>query len=321
MQAQTLWHISKSTSDVRTNDLVVDKGDILIKSLYSLISTGTERTIASGKIPKNLYADMQVPFMKGSFNFPLTYGYSLVGKVIEGSEKHVGKHVHLMHPHQDLVSIHSDHCFFIPKEITPKIATLASNMETAINAVWDSKVSEGNKILVVGFGIIGALLAKVLQNIFGVSVTVLEKNQQRLTHAQNLGFHCVDNVNELKDHFDIAYNTSAHESGLQICIDLVGYEGSVIELSWYGDRKVTLDLGSSFHSQRKQIISSQVSNIPTDKQPQWNYEKRKKYVFELLKDASFGDLITKEVDFEDTPAFFSLLRNTTINELGIIIKY
>ncbi len=320
MVAKSLWHISKTSSELRKGELSINKGTLVIKSCYSLISTGTERTIASGKVPKNLYEEMQVPFMKGTFDFPLTYGYSLVGKVIEGSENYLGKFVHMMHPHQDIIIINPDDCFFIPAGVTPKRATLASNMETAINAVWDSKVANGGNVLIVGFGIIGALLAKVLQNL-GASITVLENNNVRLSHAQNLGFHCTNNSIELGNDFDIAYNTSAHESGLQSCIDLVGYEGKVIELSWYGNRKVTLDLGSSFHSQRKQIISSQVSNIPGDKQPEWNYKKRKAYVFELLKDTSFDDFITKEVVFADTPVFFDTLRNTTINELGIIIKY
>ncbi len=320
MVEKSLWHISTTNSELRKGELPINKGSLIIESCYSLISTGTERTIALGQVPENLYAEMKVPYMKGNFDFPLTYGYSLVGKVIEGTENYLGKFVHMMHPHQDLITIDSKNCFFIPEGITPKRATLASNMETAINAVWDSKVESGDKILIVGFGVIGALLAKVLQNI-GVSVTILENNDVRLSHAQNLGFHCTNNSIELGDNFDITYNTSAHESGLQCCIDLVGYEGKVIELSWYGDQKVTLDLGSSFHSQRKQIISSQVSNIPSDKQPEWDYKKRKAYVFELLKDNSYDNFITKEVSFDDSPVFFNTLRNTTINELGIIIKY
>ncbi len=320
MHAKTLWHISKTSSELRTNELILNEKNILVKSLFSLISTGTERTIASGKVPKKLYAAMKVPYMKGKFDFPTTYGYSLVGKVVDGDEKLNGKYIHIMHPHQDIISVHPDHCFIIPEEITPQRAALASNMETVVNALWDSKVVNGNKVLVVGFGIIGALLANVLKNV-GASVSILETNRQRISHAQKLGFHCTSNSSELVVDFEIAYNTSANASGLQQCIDLVGYEGKVIELSWYGDKKVTLDLGSSFHSQRKQIISSQVSNIPEYKKPEWDYKKRKAYVFELLQDNAYDNFITKEVSFENTPVFFDTLRNATINELGIIIKY
>ncbi|MDN5202631.1 zinc-binding alcohol dehydrogenase [Fulvivirgaceae bacterium BMA10] len=321
MEAKALWHISEISSDLKEVGLAHNPKHCLVKSLYSLISLGTEKTVAKGRVPASIFSEMQVPFMQGSFDFPLTYGYSLIGKVIDGPKEYLDRNVHVLHPHQDIVEVSPDDLYFLPPGIDLKIASLASNMETAINAVWDGNVSIGDKVLIVGFGLIGALVGTILKNIPGLDLTIVEKNDHRIALAKELGFRVLGETDLLRNDFDLSFNASNSESGLQLCIDSVDREGRIIELSWFGDKSVSLRLGHDFHSKRKQIISSQVSQIPGDKQSRWDVLRRKHLVFELLKLKGIESLITQEIHFNSSPEFFNEIRNSTINDLGVVIKY
>ncbi|MDN5212022.1 zinc-binding alcohol dehydrogenase [Fulvivirgaceae bacterium BMA12] len=322
METTALWHLSASSTILKTTNIRNDHSvSCLIKSLYSLISTGTERLVAQGKVPDNLQEAMKVPYMEGSFGFPLTYGYSLVGEVIEGPEHLIGKNVHIMHPHQSMLYANQAHIAPIPEDIPSKRAVLVSNLETAVNAVWDSEVTVGEKVLVAGFGIIGALLCQILRKFPAIDLQVLEPNQTRREMARSWGFNVAETITLTEPSFDVAFNTSSHENGLQFCIDSVGYEGKVVELSWYGDQSVNINLGKSFHHLRKQIISSQVSQIPGHKLNRWDHQRRKALVFDLLKDPFFDELLTDEISFQDSPVFFQDLRNGTIDSIGTTIKY
>jgi len=185
-------------------------------------------------------------------------------------------------------------------------------METVINAIWDAEVQPGQTALVCGFGNIGSLLALTLQLHFDVQVFILEKNEWRIKQAKELGFVVNKPVKA-----SVAFNTTATENGLQTCINQVEKEGKVIELSWYGNKKVNLQLGESFHYDRKQIISSQVSSIPLKKQSEWDFEKRKQYVFELLNVADYDEYISQVIPFEESATFFNDLRKR-LNPEGLI---
>jgi len=202
-----------------------------------------------------------------------------------------------------------------------KRATLASNMETVVNAIWDSHVSIGDKVLVTGFGNIGSLLSLTLKSFPGVSVSVLETDPVKQDVANQLGLLCYGSPGEINTRFDMAFNCTSNEQGLQTCIDKTGLEGQIIELSWYGTGQVKIGLGGTFHSERKRIVASQVSRIPDEKASRWNNKRRKELVFELLKNPEYDKLITREIDFEDTPQFFDSLREGNNNDIGIVIKY
>lgn len=317
MRVKALWHISPSTSILQEQDLSTSK-DLVIKSLYSLISTGTERLVATGQVPDLLKEPMSVPFMEGSFDFPFTYGYSLVGEVIsEGEFK--GRLVHLMHPHQDMVQVPAKAVYILPATIPSKRAILASNIETALTAIWDGQVSIGDRVLVVGFGMIGALVARLLSWLPAVKVVVQEKDKYRQSLAQQMGFEIRTSTD---NNFDSSFHTTSSSGGLQSAIDAVGKEGTIVELSWYGKKESTLKLGGDFHYQRKRIISSQVGQIPSNKSHRWTYHRRKKVVFDLLQNPLFDQHLTHEVPFEETPSFFQRLRTGQLEKgLGWVVRY
>ncbi|WPP51647.1 zinc-dependent alcohol dehydrogenase [Catalinimonas niigatensis] len=314
--AQALWHISSHKTIIQ-DALDSTDGECEVKALYSLISTGTERLVANGQVPVSMNKQMSVPYMEGAFSFPIKYGYSLVGKVTEGPAALQGQLVHLLHPHQDICKVKAADLKVIPADIPAPRATLASNMETALNAVWDSEVSIGDRVLLVGFGIIGSLTARLLQSIPGVDLSIHETNPDRCNIAEKMGFHLVDGFHE----YDIAFHCSGSSQGLQTCIDHVGMEGKIIELSWYGEQAVHIHLGNSFHHQRKQIISSQVSQIPGKKKVRWDYQRRKTTVMELLKNPVFDQHIGSRITFQEVPALFDQIRAGKLSALSWVIDY
>lgn len=276
-----------------------------------MISTGTERLIASGLVDKAFQEKMSVPHQLGSFDFPIKYGYSLI---VEGSN---GKLGHLMHPHQDKIIADKNDIFWIDEDMPAQRFALISNIETVLNAIWDSGPTTDDTIGICGFGNIGSLLANTLRTHYNIEAVIIEKNQWRREKAESLGWKANDN-----ETFDIVYHTTASERGLQFCIDHLNYEGKLIELSWYGDKGVNISLGKKFHYNRLQIISSQVSQIPGHMKEEYNYETRKKLAFQILKDDSFDNLITNRIPFENTPLFFDDLRKGNVeNGLIYVIEY
>lgn len=306
LSSRALWIQGKEKAAILQASLgQLAPGCSLVKVIASAISPGTESLVFHGQVPKELYSEMKVPYMEGCFDFPIKYGYSVVGEVVASEDWGLqGKLVHFLHPHQDLVHARNCDLFVFGTSIPPARATLASNLETAVNAVWDSRVTVGQKCLVTGFGIIGSLVARVLSKIAGVEVLVVDANAEKVGLAQKLGFGATT-PNDIKSEFDLAFHASSSSEGLQCCIDAVGYEGKIIELSWYGNRETQVRFGGSFHSQRKSITASQVSNIPAHMQRRWDYRRRKEVVFTLLQDALFDAHITEAIAFEDLADYFN----------------
>jgi 2-desacetyl-2-hydroxyethyl bacteriochlorophyllide A dehydrogenase len=322
IKAKELWHLSNSASELKDIDLEEPGvNQVIVESVFSMISLGSERTVSTGNVPDEIGEQMRVPFMKGFFSFPCTYGYSLVGMVMRGPDSLIGQLVHVMHPHQSVIKLDINDIYPVPGFIPARRATLASNLETAVNAIWDSGVTVGDKVLIVGFGIIGSLIALVVRHIPGIELLIMEKEQVRASKAEAYGFKVLSTSKRIGVNYDVAFNTSASSRGLQTCIDAVGFEGKVVELSWYGLNSVHINLGQSFHYNRKKIISSQVSNVPASRSRQWDLHRRKELVFNLLKNKIFDSLITLEIPFKNAPSFFKKLRNEDVNDIGVVFSY
>ncbi|MEQ8702446.1 MAG: zinc-binding alcohol dehydrogenase [Phaeodactylibacter sp.] len=311
---QALWHLSDNESAVQP--VALSEKGLLVRALYSLVSTGTERLVATGGVPVALHTSMRVPGMAGHFSFPLTYGYSWVGKVdAPGHELHQ-QLVHTLWPHQTELKAPAEGLFPLPDAVPPLRATLASNMETVVNAIWDSGISLGDRALVVGFGMIGGLLSRTLSRMPGVQVQLAETHAQRQAQLAEMGFENWDG-----QPVDVAFHTTANGAGLQQAVDAVGTEGKIMELSWYGEREATVRLGGDFHYGRKQIISSQVANLPSDRRARWDFHRRKALVMDLLKDPAYDAHITQVLPFEEAPAFFEQLRSGAMPPLGTAFDY
>lgn len=308
---QALWHLNDKESAIRPATSGTE--GVWVKALFSMISTGTERLVATRGVPPTLYQQMEVPFMEGEFGLPIKYGYSMVGQVAAPGHALDQQIVHLLHPHQDEMRVPTASLTVVPDSVPPQRAILASNMETALNAVWDSGVSVGDKVLLMGFGNVGSLLARMLQGIPGLELTVWDLHPERQALARQLGFH----IDAPEKGYDLAFNTTGHEEALQQCIQTIGYEGKVVELSWYGTGSIALHLGTTFHIDRKQLISSQVSRIPTDRLHRWDYARRKQAVFRLLADPAYDEHLTDWISFGALPDWFHRLR--TERQMGGLV--
>ncbi len=314
MIIRSLWHVSNNKSFLWNEMLKThDKESTYIKAKYSLVSTGTERLVAMGNVPKNCFQQMKVPYMDGAFTFPIKYGYNMIGTEMETSSP-----VQLMHPHQNICLVSQQDIHSVPEHIPLRRATLYGTMETVINAIWDARLSDkaNQKILVVGGGLIGMTLAFTLKHILNQKVYLQEVNPFRQSFALKHGLK-----ENTSSGYDLAFNTTSNEQGLQHAIDRVGYEGKVIEMSWYGTKKVTLELGGSFHYHRKQLISSQVSKIPGYLQKTESYDSRRTLVWEYLKSAMFDKLITHDIAFGDLPKWYDALRNGENDFIGCLVHY
>lgn len=317
--------------------------ELIVESEYSLISLGSERLVINGGVPAELFNTMRIPYMLGDFDDKFTYGYSLVGRVVDGPAEQMDKRVHLLHPHQHFARVACNDVYFLPDTLDSLTAVLISNMETAVNAVWDSGVGIGDRVLVVGSGTIGILLAKILSGIAGVQVQLAETHTARRQAAQTLFGDQGSSVSVITGagmeagavaeagasaststscgSFDIAFNTGKNSDSLQFAINAVAFEGLVVDVAWHGSESVSLDLGGSFHAQRKRLIASQVSQIPASKSRAWTFQSRKDLVVRLLQELDCSGIITEQVVFNRAAHFFNALRLSMPEASGIVLDY
>jgi threonine dehydrogenase-like Zn-dependent dehydrogenase len=308
MNYKSFWHLQNNHSEIISETIEMPNLDkIEIKSLYSSISLGTEKIVSQGKVPTILYEKMAVPYMAGSFEFPIKYGYSLVGN------NHKGELIHLMHPHQTTCWVEEKDCFVCSDQSNPILTTQLANMETVINAIWVSNVQPNQKVLVCGLGSVGVLLAEALRSYCNAEVYVKEKDERKIATLAKNGFSIPDET----DKFPLSFHTSASEIGLQYCIDHSTEEGKIIELSWYGNHAIQLTLGGNFHYNRLQIISAQVSNIPFIKKNSEDFFSRKKLAEKLVHSIPINKYISL-ITFDELPEFFN--QKTNANFITVV-KY
>ncbi len=290
-----LWITGPGQTEMRDETL----GDgVEIRAEYSGISRGTEALVLAGKIPQSEWPRMACPLQSGSFPFPVKYGYAAVGRTPDGSR------VFCLHPHQDVFVAPAEMAIPIPDAVPSARAILAANMETALNVIWDAQAAPGDRIAVIGAGVVGALAAWIAARIPATEITLIDINPDRETLATELG--CTFALpSEAPENCDLAIHTSASAEGLKTAIACAGFEARIIEASWYGDRDTPIPLGGAFHSQRLQIIGSQVGHVPPARRARWPYRRRMETALALLADPALDALISGETDFSDLPAHYA----------------
>lgn len=300
--AAALWYVAPGTAAIRPEALTLPGADdIVIRTLHSAISRGTERLVFSGRVPESEHDRMRCPFMGGTFPFPVKYGYCLVGRVEAGPKELLGRAVFALHPHQSEIVIPADAAICVPQAVPPRRAVLAANMETALNAVWDAGASPGDRIAVVGGGVVGLLTAWLCGNLPGAKVTVVDSDERRAATASRLGLGFALPADIPAD-CDIVFHASASAAGLATALHLAGDEATVVELSWYGAGEVAVPLGGAFHSRRLKLVSSQVGRVAPSHRPRWSHRRRLAAALDLLADPRLDELLTPAVAFSDLPA-------------------
>lgn len=273
--------------------------EVTVQSLYSGVSRGTESLVFHGRVPASEYQSMRAPFQQGDFPWPVKYGYANVGRVVSGPEALAGKTVFCLYPHQQRYKVPAAAVMPLPPGLPAARAILAANMETAVNGLWDAMPGVGDRIAVVGLGVVGLLVAWLASRIPGTRVVALDTNPGREAVARKLGLTFASQSSA--DDFDLVIHASGQSAGLATALGLAGPEATVVEMSWYGDQPVNAPLGAAFHPRRLTLKSSQVGGINPLRQPRWDYRRRLTLALDLLQDPVLDALISAETPFEKMP--------------------
>jgi threonine dehydrogenase-like Zn-dependent dehydrogenase len=299
--ARAIWYVGDGKADIREEPLPPLKaGEALIRTLVSGVSRGTERLVFKALVPASEYERMRGPRMGGDFPHPVKYGYCAVGIVEEGPAELEGKTVFTLHPHQDRIVAPVAGLAVVPDTVPPARAVLAANMETALNALWDSGAVPGDRIAVIGGGVIGCLIAMLAGGLPGADVTLVDPVAARSEIAAALGVRYAQ-PEAAPDNCDVVFHASASAKGLATALSCAGVEGTVVEVSWFGADDVPAPLGHAFHSGRLRLISSQVGMVSHHRRARWDYTRRMAKAMDLLNDPRLDALLGQEIAFSDAP--------------------
>lgn len=309
MNARALWITGPGAVALRGEAVAAASGEVLVESLWSGISRGTEALVLRGGVPASEHARMRAPLQVGDFPWPVKYGYAAVGRVLDGPVDLVGATVFVLHPHQDRFAAPAAMAVPVPADVPPARAVLAANMETALNVAWDAGAAPGDRIAVVGAGTVGALVARLCARLPGARVTLVDTNSDRAGLAAALGCAFAAPADAPAD-CDVVVHASASAAGLATALAAAGPEATVVEASWYGDREVALALGGAFHSRRLRLVASQVGAVPPGRRARWTTRRRLEAALALLADPALDALLTGETAFEQLPgAYAAILDN------------
>jgi threonine dehydrogenase-like Zn-dependent dehydrogenase len=288
--------------------------DVLVRTLHTGVSRGTETSVFSGRVPASESTRMRAPFQTGEFPGPVKYGYLNVGVVEQGPAPLIGQRVFTLFPHQSAFVVPSEAVVPIPHGVPARRAVLAGAVETAVNILWDAAPLVGDRVTVVGAGMIGCSVARLLRGIPGVDVVLVDVDPSRREVAERLGvtFAVPENAPHNRD---IVINTSGSDAGLQLALETVVTEGDVIEASWYADRPATLMLGGDFHSRRLTIRSSQVGVVAARRRASRTTRDRLELALRFLDDPAFDALLTAESSWRDLPEVMARLADGSSSDL------
>ncbi|AOW90050.1 dehydrogenase [Streptomyces olivaceus] len=320
-RARAFWVEAPGEGAIREVELPVPgPDDVLVRALFTGVSRGTETLVFAGRVPGNQYAAMRAPFQEGDFPGPVKYGYLGVGVVEEGPQRLLGRTVFCLHPHQTRYVVPAASVTPVPDAVPAGRAVLAGTVETAVNALWDAAPLLGDRVAVVGGGMVGCSVAALLARFPGVRVQLIDADPAREEVADALGVDFALPGDAHGDR-DLVVHASATEQGLARSLELLRPEGTVLELSWYGDRRVALPLGEAFHSRRLTLRSSQVGTVSPARVATRTYADRLALALDLLADPALDALVTGESAFGELPQLMPRLASGEIPALCHRIRY
>jgi threonine dehydrogenase-like Zn-dependent dehydrogenase len=306
-EARAFWVAKPGHGEIRPIPLPsLGPGQVRVRTLYTGVSRGTESLVFRGEVPPAQYQAMRAPHQEGDFPGPVKYGYLNVGVVEEGPEKLVGTTVFCLYPHQTVYVANATDVVGVPADVPQRRAVLAGTVETAVNALWDAAPLVGDRITVLGAGMVGCCVAALAARFPGADVQVVDVDASRAAIVERLGARFADPQNALGER-DLVFHASATAAGLNRALELLATEGTVIELSWYGDREVPVRLGARFHSGRLSIRSSQVGLVSPARRSTRGYADRLALALDLLRDPAYDSLLTGESAFDELPEVLASL--------------
>lgn len=310
---------------------------VLVQTHYSAISPGTEMLVYRGQWPQGVSIDATIDTLAGAFAYPLSYGYCAVGRVIATgpavSVDWLGRRVFAFQPHQDLFCCEPETLHPIPDDLDDETALFLPSMETAVNLLLDGRPLIGEKVVVVGQGVIGLLTTALLSRFPLASLATVDSHPLRREASIRLGAgECVDpedsafitrlgGVPGQGGEADLAYELSGNPAALNTALALTRFSGRIVIGSWYGAKKKELDLGSFFHRGRVSLISSQVSSIAPELTGRWNNKRRLDLAWKMLRLVRPSDCITHRFALADASLAYSLIDHSPEETIQVIFDY
>jgi threonine dehydrogenase-like Zn-dependent dehydrogenase len=319
--ARAFWIATPGRGEIRDEKLPSPSPtDVLVRAMYSGISRGTEALVFRGRVPVSEYGRMRAPFQAGDFPGPIKYGYASVGQIERGPKELEDRRVFVLYPHQTRYVVPAESVHLLPADVPPGRAVLAANLETAINGLWDAAVQIGDRVTVIGAGTVGCLAAWLAGRIAGCDVQLVDTNPRRAPIAEALGVRFA-RPETASEGADVVIHSSASPAGLELALRVAGFESTIAELSWYGDREVPVALGQGFHSRRLTLKSSQVGAVARSQRARWDTRRRMRLALALLSDPALDGLITGESDFEAMPRVMAEIASQPGDTLCHRIRY
>jgi Zn-dependent alcohol dehydrogenase len=320
-QARAFWIAEAGRGEIRSEPLPpVSADDVVVRALYSGISRGTEALVFQGHVPPTEFARMRAPFQSGDFPAPVKYGYASVGEIERGPRALEGRHAFVLYPHQTRYVVPAGAVHVLPPSVPASRAVLAANLETAVNGIWDGAVKPGDRVIVIGGGTVGCLSAWLAAKIPGCDVQLVDVNPRRAEVARALGVGFSGPM-VAGDEADVVIHASGSADGLALAILVAGFEATIVELSWYGDRNVAVALGGGFHARRLTLKSSQVGHVAGSQRPRWDSRRRMALALSLLAHDELDTLITGESAFDELPAAMAKLATAPGDTICHRIRY
>jgi len=320
-QARAFWIAAPGRGEIRVETLAAPAdGEAVVRALFSGVSRGTEALVYQGRVPLSEHERMRAPFQAGTFPAPVKYGYASVGTVERGPSHLEGRRVFALYPHQTRYVVPARALTVLPDSVPPERAVLAANLETAINGIWDANPQVGDRVVVIGAGTVGCLVAWIAGRIQGCDVELVDINPRRQSTARALGVRFAEPSSATRE-ADVVLHASGSPAGLALALDLAAFEATIVELSWYGEGAVPVALGQAFHARRLTLKSSQVGHIAATHRARWDTARRMQLVLTMLADAALDVLITGESEFESLPVVMNELATAPGDTMCHRIRY
>jgi 2-desacetyl-2-hydroxyethyl bacteriochlorophyllide A dehydrogenase len=337
MKRKSLYFTGVRQVEIREETLKNSLSEHLhLRALYSLISAGTEMLIYRGELPEEMPIDENLSALGGSFSYPLKYGYSTIGKIISANgEKKPSinsKRSFAFNPHESQFYAPNQMDLWVPDECDSKDALFLANMESAINVILDANIRIGDKVVVIGLGVLGLLTSALLLEHPLADLILLEPHAIRRKAASGLGAKMVidsSNAADLKNAkeslgskgADTVIELSGNPEALNLAMELVGAEGKIIVGSWYGMREAKINLGIKFHRGRIKIISSQVGRINPTLSGRWDRARRFSLAWQYLAKIKPSQWITHLFPFDEAQKAFRQIDKHPEQSIAVALDY
>lgn len=320
-RASAFWIIEPGRGELRSVGLPVPgTGEAMVRTLHTGISRGSETLVYNGQVPASVRRQMRAPFQEGDLPEAVKYGYLSVGIVEFGPAELLGRTVFCLYPHQDRYVVPVQALVPVPDTVPARRAVLAGTVETAINALWEAGPRVGDRVAVIGGGMVGLSVAALLQRFPLQRLQLVDTDAGKRSMAEAMGLDFAAPA-EADGNCDVVFHCSADGAGLATGLDLLGDEGELIELSWYGERTVQVPLGASFHARRLSIRASQVGAVAAARRVRRSTQDRLRLALELLADPVFDQLLTGSSSFEQLPDTMDRLASGALDALCHVIDY